>query len=72
MWSTPNLHKYCMENDIAIVSYGPLSPVCRADRLQGVDKVMSVVDQIAKKYNVSNNVILLAWNLQRKEIRDER
>lgn len=64
---SPEIYKYCQENDILIEAYGPLSPL--VNYLKGEDTssegadFKSYLDELAKKYSVTNTVVLLAYTI---------
>ncbi|TID30048.1 hypothetical protein CANINC_001334 [Pichia inconspicua] len=55
---SPGVHEYCKERGIIIEAYGPLVPITKA---KGQGPLDTLLEDLSKKYNVSESKILLKW-----------
>lgn len=54
---SPDIFKYCKENNIQIEGYGPLVPITKAK----TGPLIPLLKELSEKYNVSEGKILLKW-----------
>ena len=57
---SPNIFKFCKENNILIEGYGPLMPITKA---KDEGPLIPLLNKLADKYNVTTSKILLKWSL---------
>ena len=64
---SPGIYHYCQKNDILIEAYASLTPLVNvlngSDTTQAGTDFKAYLDELSKKYNVTNTVILLAYTI---------